>query len=81
MSLQKKLIAQFHHPKGFLGIIAGRIMANRESNLARNRWTVDLLNLQPDDHVLELVQVSRFLTSLSRFREDVQWRLTIRKPC
>jgi len=29
-------------------------MATRQSNLQRNLWTVDLLDLQPDDRVLEL---------------------------
>jgi SAM-dependent methyltransferase len=54
MSLQAVLVNQFHHPKGLLGYVAGRIMARRESNLARNRWSVDLLELEPDDRVLEL---------------------------
>jgi len=54
MSLQKALVAQFHRPHGVLGMLAGRIMAKRESNLARNRWTVELLDLQGDDRVLEL---------------------------
>ena len=53
-NLQKALVDQFHHPRGVLGGLAGRIMARRESNLARNRWTVDLLDLAPEDHVLEL---------------------------
>ena len=54
MSLKEKLIQQFHHPKGPLGLVAGQIMARRESNLARNRWTVDLLELTGYEHVLEL---------------------------
>jgi ubiquinone/menaquinone biosynthesis C-methylase UbiE len=29
-------------------------MANRPSNIERSRWTVDLLSLQPTDHVLEI---------------------------
>jgi ubiquinone/menaquinone biosynthesis C-methylase UbiE len=29
-------------------------MANRPSNIERNRWTIDLLNVQPGDHVLEI---------------------------
>ena len=53
-NLQRALVDQFHHPRGVLGGLAGRIMARRESNLARNRWTVDLLDLAPEDHVLEL---------------------------
>ena len=54
MSLQNALVKQFHHPRGLLGFAAGRIMATRESNLERNRWTVDLLQLEQDDCVLEL---------------------------
>lgn len=29
-------------------------MANRPSNIERSRWTVDLLRIQPMDHVLEI---------------------------
>jgi SAM-dependent methyltransferase len=45
---------QFHRPTGLSGRVAGWIMANRPSNVHRNRWTVDLLNLEPSDHVLEI---------------------------
>jgi len=54
VSLHSALIKQFRCPQGFLGILAGRVMATRQSNLQRNLWTVDLLDLQPDDRVLEL---------------------------
>jgi trans-aconitate methyltransferase len=54
MTLIKKLVSQFHHPRGLLGFVAGQIMSHRQSNLARNRWSVDLLNLTGDEHVLEL---------------------------
>ncbi|MEJ2089935.1 MAG: class I SAM-dependent methyltransferase, partial [Gammaproteobacteria bacterium] len=54
MGLQEALVGQFHRPHGPLGRLAGWIMARRESNLERNRWTVELLDLQPTDHVLEL---------------------------
>jgi cyclopropane fatty-acyl-phospholipid synthase-like methyltransferase len=54
MTLQKRLVDQFHNPHGLVGHLAGRIMATRQSNLDRNRWTVDLLDLEPDDRVLEL---------------------------
>lgn len=37
-----------------MGFIAGQIMAKRQSNIDRNRWTLDLLRLEPGDHVLEL---------------------------
>lgn len=36
---------QFHKPTGFLGRIAGWILANRPSNIERNRWTVDQLEV------------------------------------
>jgi len=48
------LVAQFHHPSGILGRLAGWIMAHRQSNIERNRWTVELLQLKPTDRVLEL---------------------------
>jgi ubiquinone/menaquinone biosynthesis C-methylase UbiE len=54
MSLIATVYRQFHQPTGLLGRAAGWIMANRPSNIQRNRWTVDLLNLQPSDHVLEI---------------------------
>ncbi len=53
-SLLKMVIKQFGHPEGLLGEIAGLIMATRKSNLERNAWTVDLLDLKPDDKVLEI---------------------------
>ena len=54
MSLRENIVAQFKQPRGLLGAAAGWIMANRASNKARNRWTVDLLDLRPDDRVLEI---------------------------
>lgn len=54
MSLRRQLITQFHHPDGLWGHAAGWIMAHRASNLARNRWTIDLLELKPSDAVCEL---------------------------
>ena len=54
MSLQRKLVSQFHKPQGLLGVIAGWIMATRTSNLERNQLTLDLLDLRSDDRVLEL---------------------------
>jgi SAM-dependent methyltransferase len=52
--LRRTIVAQFHDPTGVGGHLAGWIMSHRQSNLARNRWAVDLLDLQPDDRVLEL---------------------------
>lgn len=45
---------QFGHPKGLLGHLVGKIMANRPSNLERNRWTISLLEIGPGDRVLEI---------------------------
>jgi ubiquinone/menaquinone biosynthesis C-methylase UbiE len=54
MNLQRVLVDQFHHPRGIMGFLAGRIMAKRKSNLERSRWTVDLLQIEKGDRVLEL---------------------------
>ena len=54
INVAQSLRSQFHQPKGFLGSVAGWIMANRGSNRDRNLWTVGLLNLQPSDRVLEI---------------------------
>ena len=47
-------LAQFHHPTGAVGHVAGWIMGRRSSNGARNRWAVQLLDVQPTDRVIEL---------------------------
>ena len=47
-------IAQFHHPTGFGGRVAGWIMSTRPSNVARSRWAADLLDVQPTERVIEL---------------------------
>src|SRR4029450_1989293 len=47
-------VAQFHHPTGAVGHLAGWIMGRRSSNLARHRWAVQLLEAQPTDRVIEL---------------------------
>jgi len=54
MGLVTTVYRQFRRPTGLLGRLAGWIMANRPSNIERNRWTVDSLNVQPSDHVLEI---------------------------
>jgi len=54
MSLNQTVIGQFKQPRGVLGHVVGWILAGRGSNLARNRWTVDLLNLGANDRVLEI---------------------------
>jgi SAM-dependent methyltransferase len=50
----EKVIHQFHRPTGLAGQAAGWVMATRGSNRKRNRWAVDLLDVRPDDRVLEI---------------------------
>ena len=47
-------LAQFHQPTGAVGHLAGWVMGRRSSNVARNRWAVQLLEVQPTDRVIEL---------------------------
>src|SRR5262245_57183906 len=47
-------MAQFHQPTGAAGHVVGWIMGRRSSNVARNRWAVQLLDVQPGDRVIEL---------------------------
>jgi SAM-dependent methyltransferase len=47
-------LAQFHQPTGAVGHVAGWIMGRRSSNVARNRWAVQLLDVRPTDRVIEL---------------------------
>jgi ubiquinone/menaquinone biosynthesis C-methylase UbiE len=54
MSIWEKVVKQFGKPSGYLGSIAGFIMAKRSSNIERNEWGISLLNLQPSDYVLEI---------------------------
>ncbi len=53
-SLRSRVVSQFGHPSGALGALAGVVMARRDSNRRRNAWTVQLLDVQPGDHVLEI---------------------------
>jgi len=53
-ALRRLLRAQFGRPSGFLGNVAGFIMARRPSNLDRIRWTLSLLDVKPHDRVLEV---------------------------
>ncbi len=50
--LIKSFKKQFSVPKGFLGRIAGNIMALENKRL--NNWTLSLLNIDNNDHVLEV---------------------------
>jgi ubiquinone/menaquinone biosynthesis C-methylase UbiE len=54
MSVKSAIVAQFRHPSGPLGALAGRIMAARPSNRLRNAKTVELMQLRPDSNVLEI---------------------------
>jgi ubiquinone/menaquinone biosynthesis C-methylase UbiE len=47
-------LAQFHHPSGAVGHVAGWVMSWRSSNVVRNRWAVQLLDVRPTDRVIEL---------------------------
>jgi SAM-dependent methyltransferase len=53
-ALRTRLVRQFHRPSGPLGRLTGWIMANRSSNVDRNRWAVEQLDLRPTDRVLEI---------------------------
>lgn len=48
------VIRQFHDPTGPGGHVVGWVMGRRSSNLQRNRWAVELLDIAPTDHVIEL---------------------------
>jgi SAM-dependent methyltransferase len=53
MSLLDKLAAgHYHHPKGFVGRLAGWKMAQQHA--VENAWTVALLAPRPDDLILEI---------------------------
>lgn len=54
MNIKAQLFDQFRRPRGPFGVLAGRIMSKRSSNQERSAWTVGLLDVQPDDRVLEL---------------------------
>lgn len=54
MSFRSSLVSQFKKPQGLFGRLAGITMALRPSNRQRNRWTIDLLGLDPTDTVLEI---------------------------
>src|SRR5260221_9287787 len=54
MAILDAVYRQFQKPSGLFGRVAAWIMAHRPSNIERNRWTVDLLKIGEDDHVLEI---------------------------
>jgi SAM-dependent methyltransferase len=52
--LRRRIIAQAHNPTGPAGHVEGWIFGHRSSNVRRNRWAVELLEVTPSDRVLEL---------------------------
>jgi hypothetical protein len=46
--------AQFGRPTGFWGRAVGLLMAHRPSNRRRNARAVSLLDVRPEDRVLEI---------------------------
>ena len=50
----KAMVVQFRRPHGLGGRAAGWVMAHRGSNRARNKWAAGLLDVQPEDRVLEI---------------------------
>jgi len=53
-ALKSYLIGQFKNPRGLVGALAGQIMRRRASNVRRNLWTVELMQLAPTDRALEI---------------------------
>jgi len=54
MAIKQAILKQFRQPAGWLGSLAGQIMAHRPSNIARNQWMIEQLGLQPGDRLLEI---------------------------
>jgi SAM-dependent methyltransferase len=52
--LLRRAVRQFHHPTGPGGHVAGWVMGRRSSNVKRNRWAVELLEIRASDRVIEL---------------------------
>jgi ubiquinone/menaquinone biosynthesis C-methylase UbiE len=53
-SLRQVIVPQFGQPTGLVGRLVGLVMATRPSNRERNRRTIELLEIQPDDRILEI---------------------------
>jgi ubiquinone/menaquinone biosynthesis C-methylase UbiE len=53
-TLRQAIVRQFGRPTGLVGLLVGRVLATRPSNLERNRRTIELLEIEPDDRVLEI---------------------------
>jgi SAM-dependent methyltransferase len=52
--IKERLFANFAHPRGVLGRVAGRIMAVKRDNVERARWALAELAPAKDARVLEL---------------------------
>jgi SAM-dependent methyltransferase len=52
--VRRRLVAQAHDPTGPVGRVEGWVFAHRSSNVRRNRWAVELLEVKPRDRVIEL---------------------------
>jgi ubiquinone/menaquinone biosynthesis C-methylase UbiE len=50
--MMERFKSQFAHPKGWVGHFVGMILALK--NRERNAWTISMLDIQPDDQVLEI---------------------------
>ena len=48
------LRSQFGRPTGFWGNVVGKIMARTPSNNDRIHWTISLLDVRPQDRILEI---------------------------
>ena len=53
-ALRTYLVRQAHRPTGPVGHVVCRMMATRRSNVDRNRWAVEQLDVRPTDRVLEV---------------------------
>jgi len=53
-ALRRTIVQQFGHPRGLVGRLAGWIMSKRSSNLERIEMTLDHLNIQHRDQILEI---------------------------
>jgi SAM-dependent methyltransferase len=54
MSVHSTIVQQFGNPRGLLGRLVGFVMMMRPSNRLRSMLTIQLLDIQPEDHVFEI---------------------------
>ena len=52
--VRRRVVAQAHNPTGPVGHVVSWIFGHRSSNVRRNRWAVELLEVMPSDRVIEL---------------------------